>query len=123
MSHYHAVVWIDHQRATIWQFSPSGEERTAVRSHSRHARHPAQEDKAYFEEVVGALSGAREILILGPAQAKNELAAYLRKHHAGLAAGIVAVENADHPSDAQLLAYARRHFTAIDRMGAPTTRT
>jgi hypothetical protein len=36
-----------------------------------------------------------------------------------LGRAIVAVESADHPTDAEVLAYARRHFTALDRMFAP----
>ncbi|HLW23384.1 MAG TPA: hypothetical protein VKT22_03360 [Steroidobacteraceae bacterium] len=122
MSHYHSVVWIDHQRATVWQFSPSGQEHTAVRTHSQHARPGASEQRRFFESVAQALAGTHEILILGPARAKNELADFLRTHHGDLARGIVAVESADHPSDGEILAYARRHFTALDRMGAPAAR-
>jgi len=122
MSHYHAVVWIDHHRATVWQFSPNAQEHTAVRSHSRHARHATQDDRPFFEEVAGALAGAHEILILGPAQAKHALSAYLHERHPALGAGIIAVENADHPSDGQILDYARRHFRALDRMVPPTPR-
>jgi hypothetical protein len=40
----------------------------------------------------------------------------LKAKHAPLGKSIVAVENADHPSDAEVLAYARRHFKALDRM-------
>jgi hypothetical protein len=62
------------------------------------------------------LEGVREILVIGPAQAKEELVAYLRKTHSQIGSAIVAVESADHPSDPELLAYARKHFKIIDRM-------
>jgi len=128
MSHYHAVVWIDHQRATVWQFTPTEQENTVVHAHgehrvhsrkSTHGGHKSPPDHKFFDEVAHALSGAHEILIIGPAQGKQEFAAYLRARHADLGSGIVAVESADHPTDAEVLAYARRHFVAIDRIFEP----
>lgn len=123
MSHYHAVVWIDHQRSTVWQFSPTEQQGTVVHAHGRHKVHSRksthvghQPDAKFFDEVARALEGAHEILIIGPAQTKHEFAQYLQKAHAALARGIVAVQNADHPTDPQVLDHARRHFAAIDRM-------
>jgi hypothetical protein len=57
--------------------------------------------------------------VIGPAQTKQEFATCLRDKHPQLGRAIVAVESADHPTDAEVLAYARRHFTALDRMFAP----
>ena len=131
MSHFHAVVWIDHHKATAWQFTPTEQEGTVVhaygqsRVHSRkstHGGHKSPANKHFFDEVAQALSGAHEILIIGPAQTKQEFANFLREKHAELGRGIVAVESADHPTDPEVLAYARRHFAAIDRMFVPDTR-
>ena len=128
MSHFHAVVWVDHQKATVWQFTPTEQENTVVHAHgqprvhsrkSTHGGHKSPIDHLFFEEVAHALSGAQEILIIGPAQTKQELANFLRAKHAALGRGIVAVESADHPTDPEVLAYARRHFAAIDRMFSP----
>ena len=129
MSHYHAVVWIDHQKATAWQFTSTEQAGTVIHSHDPHQRvhsrksshggHKSAIDRDFFEEVVGALAGAHEILLIGPAQTKQEFAKYLRDKHPLLGRCIVAVENADHPTDAEVLAYARRHFKAIDRMFSP----
>ena len=126
MSHYHAVVWMDHQKATVWHFSPTEQDNTVVhaadphqRVHSRksaHGGHKAPADPRFFEEVAQAITGAHEILVIGPAQSKHEFATFLRDKHPLLGKSIVAVENADHPTDAQVLDYARRHFTALDRM-------
>jgi stalled ribosome rescue protein Dom34 len=129
MSYFHSVVWLDHQKATVWQFTSTEEERTVVHSHDQHPKvhsrksthgghkHPA--DAKFFEEVAAALSGTHEILIIGPAAAKQEFANFLKEKHAPLGKGIVAVETADHPSDAEVLSYARRHFKALDRMYKP----
>jgi stalled ribosome rescue protein Dom34 len=126
MSHYHAVVWMDHQKATVWHFTPTEQDHTVVhaadqhqRVHSRksaHGGHKSPADHRFFEEVAQAITGAHEILVIGPAQTKQEFVVYLRDKHPLLGKAIVAVENADHPTDAQVLDYARRHFTALDRM-------
>jgi stalled ribosome rescue protein Dom34 len=126
MSHFHAVVWIDHQQATVWQFSPNEQQSTVVHAHDPHQRvhsrksthggHKSPADRHFFDDTAAALAGAHEVLIIGPAQTKQEFAGYLRDKQPALARAVVAVENADHPTDAEVLAYARRHFTAIDRM-------
>ncbi len=126
MSHYHAVVWIDHQKATAWHFTPSEQQETVVHAKDQHERvhnrksthggHKSAADHHFFDDVAKALSGAHEILVIGPAQTKQEFAAYLRDKFPPLGKSIVAVENADHPTDAQVLAFARKHFLALDRM-------
>jgi stalled ribosome rescue protein Dom34 len=129
MSYYHSVVWIDHQKATVWQFTSTQQERAHVHSHDQHQKvhgrksthggHRLPADAKFFEDVAAALSGTHEILIIGPAEAKQEFANFLKAKHAPLGKGIVAVETADHPSDAEVLSYARRHFKALDRMYNP----
>ena len=126
MSHYHAVVWIDHQKATAWHFTPSEQEETVVhakdqheRVHSRkstHGGHKSAADHHFFDDVAKALNGAHEILVIGPAQTKQEFVSYLRDKFPQLGKSIVAVENADHPTDAQVLAFASKHFLTLDRM-------
>lgn len=96
MSHFHAVVWLDHAEA--------------------HVQHFTREDAAYYGRVAEALKGAEEILIVGPGNAKAEFVKYLDAHAQDLRKKVVAVETVDHPSDGQVLAYARKHFRAIDRM-------
>jgi stalled ribosome rescue protein Dom34 len=126
MSHYHAVVWIDHHTATAWHFTLSEQERSVVQAEDQHRQvhtrksthggHKSPGDPRFFDEVAHALEGAHEILIMGPAQTKHEFASYLRDKHPQLGKSIVAVESADHLSDAQVLGYARKHFPALDRM-------
>ena len=66
----------------------------------------------YLHEVADA--GA--VLITGPANAKTELVEYIRLHDPKLTKVIAGVETVDHPSDAQLVAYARKYLIATDRM-------
>lgn len=85
---------------------------------TRHIHHKANsigsghthEDKDMMKEVADAVSDAGEILIIGPAAAKTELAKYLREQKPEIGKRIVGVEAADHPSDHEIVAYAKKHF-------------
>jgi hypothetical protein len=123
---HHAVVWIDHKKASVIRFDRNSDERVLVRhrdaAHTIHHKsgtmgsgHVA-EDSGYLAAVADALQPAREILIVGPGSVKSQLKAYLDKHDHALAKRVVGVEGADHPTDAQLLALARTYFIGANRM-------
>ena len=57
-----------------------------------------------------------EILVVGPSTAKLGLIRYLHKHAHELEPRVVGVESVDHPTDGQLVAYARKYFRKVDRM-------
>ena len=126
MSHYHAVVWLDHSEAHVFHFTPEDVQKvtaqsTDLRPHQHHKRGSsgsgnAKEDHAYFEQVTGLLKGAQEILVVGPAKAKLDLIKHIHKHHQDTVPKIAGVETLDHPTDGQLVAYARKYFHAKDRM-------
>ena len=126
MSHFHALVWIDHAEAHVMHIAPEDVEKSVVHPaqphHKLHSRvgtlgdGRAPEDQAYDHQVAEALAGAGEVLIVGPAQAKLQLIKHLHAHDPKLAACVVGVETVDHPSDGQLVAYARKYFRAKDRM-------
>ena len=122
----HAVVWIDHQEAHVIQFNADEHENATVSTRSKHGHlhqkagvvgsghHVA--DQTYLHEVVEAVASANEILIVGPGSAKLELMKHIVKHDANIASKVVGIETVDHPSDAQLLAYAKKSFTRIDHL-------
>ena len=126
MSHYHCVVWIDHKEAHVIQFNPDDAEASIVHPKSKHEhlhyKHGAvgpgrtPENHAYYQAVAGAIKDAGEILIVGPSSAKLALVKHLHKHDPAVADKVVGVETLDHPTDGQLLAYARHYFVAADRM-------
>lgn len=126
MSHYHAVVWIDHTEARVISFNPSEIDDTRILSHPAHRQvhHKAgsigsgktDEDRAFFHGIATILEGTGEILVVGPAKAKLELIRYLHRLDPALEAKVVGVETVDHPTDAQIIAYARKYFRAADRM-------
>lgn len=126
MTHYHAVVWIDHHEARIVEFSPSDRsEATVLHKHAvKHTQHSAgksrswraPEDPAYYEEVVKALADIGELLIVGPANAKFVFLKHLQAKHPDLAAKVVGVETVDHPTSGELANYAAAYFHKKDRM-------
>ena len=125
MSHFHAVVWLDHAEAHVLHFTREDVEAKLVHGKPhRHLHHKrgaqasghAAEDPAFFTKIAEALGDAEEILVVGPANAKTEFVKHLDAHAQNLRKKVVAVETVDHPSDGQLLAFARKHFRASDRM-------
>jgi stalled ribosome rescue protein Dom34 len=126
MSQLHSIVWVDHHKAVVWNFTDDEQSKSVVKAgdqdghthlrKSPHGGHKPPIDHEFFESVLKTLAGVHEILVIGPAQTKDELAAFARSKHPEIAKYIVAVESSDHPTDAELLAYARKHFKVIDRM-------
>jgi hypothetical protein len=124
--HYHAVVWIDHREARVFHINAADVELLVVHPDkpAKHIHHKANSigsghasvDLDYFHAVAEAVSGAGAILITGPANAKAELMKHIHHHHPKLMDAIAGVETIDHPSDAQLVAHARKYFKAADRM-------
>jgi stalled ribosome rescue protein Dom34 len=125
MAKNHSIVWIDHHKSVVWNFTDDEESKSVVKSHDQHEHthlrssphggHKAQGDHEFFEDVSKTLVQANEVLVIGPAATKDEFATFIRAKHPAIAACLVGVESADHPSDAELLAYARKHFKIIDR--------
>ena len=70
----------------------------------------------YLRAVAESVSDAGSVLITGPANAKTELVEFIRLHDPKLANVIAGVETVDHPTDAQLVAYARKYLKATDRL-------
>jgi len=132
-THFHAIVWIDHSQAKIFHVGLSGDDEMILhpRLPTRHLHHKANSigsghagfDKEFFGQVLNAISDAGEILIIGPAGAKTELAKYLREQHSTIGDRIVAVEAADHPSEPEIVAYARKYFKIVPaRVAGPNER-
>jgi hypothetical protein len=129
--HYHAVIWIDHHEARVFHFNPTDVERLILHPDhpTRHIHHKANsigsghvsEDHHYLQEVAQSIEDAGAILITGPANAKTELVRHIHRHDPRLTSVIVGVETVDHPSDAELVAYARKYFSVTDRMQAQKT--
>jgi len=128
MSLSHVVVWIDHHEAHVIQFNAEASASEIVKTNSKHkhvhqksgtlgAGHAAL-DLNFLNDVVQAISGTTEILIVGPGSAKLELLKHVHKHDAKVSEKVVGMETVDHPTDAQLLAYAKKYFIRVDNLRA-----
>jgi stalled ribosome rescue protein Dom34 len=143
MSTNHAIVWIDRTEAHVLMFDRAHVE--AQRIKSRNTFHKAKgghvgthqnkhgrgaegsgshspegghslSDEDYYHEVAQALTGVHEILVTGPAQAKNEFRAHCQRHDKDIDKAIVDVVNSDHPTDPQLVAMAKKYFLKYDNL-------
>ena len=124
--HFHAVIWIDHHEARVFHFGPAEVDQLVLHPErpTRHIHHKANsigsghaaEDHAFLHAVAQSVAEAGAVLITGPANAKTELVKHIHRHEPNLMNAIAAVETVDHPSDAALVAYARKYFQAADRM-------
>ena len=124
--HHHAVVWIDRHEARVFHFSPTDVERLILHPDhpTKHIHHKANSigsghvaaDHEFLHAVAASIADAGAVLITGPANAKTDLVKHIHEHHPKLAKAIAGVETVDHPSDAQLVAHARKYFQTEDRM-------
>ena len=124
--HFHAVIWIDHREARVFHLNRDNFEGVVFRPDhpTRHIHHKAgsigsghaSEDQNYLHAAAESIADAGEVLIVGPANAKIELLKHIHHHEPRLMNIVVGVETVDHPSDGQLVAYARKYFRAADRM-------
>jgi hypothetical protein len=130
----HVVVWLDHTEARVFHVEPETpghpqpepvDEATILSPQHHIHRHPKgwgdpgghPEDAArFFHEIARAVEGADALLIVGPALTKMEFAQYLDTHDRALRAKVAGVETVDHPTDREMVAYARKYFKASDRM-------
>jgi stalled ribosome rescue protein Dom34 len=122
----HAVVWLDHRAAKVFFLDRDDAHElkiSATNPVDQVHKHAGTREGGRIEmdvdlmnNIVKALEPAAEWLITGPGSAKDELAKHVKNHHHVLASRIIGVESADHPTDGQIVALARRYFRAADRM-------
>lgn len=122
----HAVVWIDHREAKIFFLTrDSANEVTlgSTKNFDQAHKHAGTVsgaktpiDEKFLHMVVEALKPVPEWLFIGPASAKDELAKHVKHHDHTLADRIIGIEPSDHPTDGQIVAFARKYFKAADRM-------
>lgn len=126
MSLNNAVVWLDHVKAHVIHFDKDAAESESLKTHSTHPHphqkhgddsHAAEDDNtAFFTDIAAALQDTQQILVVGPGGEKAAFVKYLTDSVPAVAQMVKATETVDHPSDGQLLAYARKHFVAAGGM-------
>jgi hypothetical protein len=109
--HYHAVIWIE--KLVLHPDHPT--------KHIHHKANAigsghAETDDDFLHAVAASVADAGAVLITGPANTKAQLVAHIDKHDPALMKTIAGVETVDHPSDAELVAFARHYLAVSDRM-------
>jgi len=130
----HAVIWIDHKEARVFHVQPETvgheqpeaiDETTILSPQHLIHRHPKgrgeakdhpDDTKRFFHEVARSLDGTDAVLIVGPSSAKLEFLRYVQDHDKKLQSRVVGIETVDHPTDGEIVAYAKRYFIGSDRM-------
>lgn len=121
----HSAVWMDHKEARVFHIQSDTVEQLTIAApnHNIHHKHPKgpegarehpDDAKRFFHEVARSLEGTDGVLIVGPSTAKLDFIRYVHKHDHPLEQRILGVETVDHPSDGQLVAYAKKYFKASD---------
>jgi stalled ribosome rescue protein Dom34 len=128
MNMHPTAVWIDHHEARIFHAVAGKFDESTVRAPHRHVhRHPKgptaehnhpDDVHRFFEDVARALDDAEPILIVGPSTAKLQFVRFLHKHQPAIEPKVVGIETVDHPTDAQIVAYAKHYFGIPDRLGS-----
>ena len=120
------AVWIDHKEAHVFEIHPDRVDEAIVSAPQHlHHRHPKGPDggkehpddaKRFFRDITRSLENSDEVLLVGPSTAKLELLHYIEKHDHKHGPKVVGIETVDHPSNGQLVAYARTYFKRVERM-------
>jgi len=114
-------LWIDHDRAFIYEFTPKGTVETKIhRPIPINRHHHSIKDKkhkptiAFYSAVAEKLYGAKEILLMGAAKAKNEFKHYCQKEKSEIAQAIVGVVTTQsHPKPSDVVAKSKKYFKQL----------
>lgn len=105
-----AIVWIDHQTASLLNFD---DHQPAIRKFKLHT-HPTgqhgssvRSEHEFFGEVCDALAGFQQVLVVGPHLGIADFERYAKKHRPHAAHCMVGFQVVDHPTDKQLAALGR----------------
>ena len=115
------AVWIDQNEARVFNVEGAAFDEKTVHAANHHIhRHPKgdltkthnhlNDEARFFGEVLALLGDTEGILLLGPSVTKLHLFRHAQQHAPKVAALVVGVETADHPTDRQLVAHVRHYF-------------
>lgn len=104
------AVWVDHQRAYIFDYQSDGiHERIVEAQHD--GKMSKEHLRKFYHDLAHAIQGSKAILLMGPGQAKEEFKNHCEEHHHEVNKAIVKVENMkDHPSVKQILKASNKFF-------------
>jgi stalled ribosome rescue protein Dom34 len=108
------IVWIDRQNAKVFKLGADASKMALHWAPPENQTHGVDakehESEKFYHSVASKLQDAKGIVIVGPGIGRTHFKRHLDKHDKALAAKVLAVESADHPTDGQLRAFARKFF-------------
>jgi hypothetical protein len=127
-THSHAAVWLNHRGARIYGLTRHMVFKTEIDAPNTglgHIHHHAGTpgpghvaiDRTFLAKISAALGDTREVLLMGPADAKHALRSFLQQNRPEQATHVMGVEPIGNVSDAEIVQSARRFFAQFDRMG------
>jgi hypothetical protein len=120
MTSLHAILWLDHQDATLIHFDRLRVQVRHLKAGSSTPHGRAQQavarELAWHAALIEALGDSPEILIVGPSTAKFDLMHTIESRYPAVKHRVLAVEPLDLPDETRMLARARDAFDRIDRM-------
>ncbi len=79
-----------------------------VKADDRQERHFTAHLNTYYDEIISYIHDAKNILIFGPGEAKNEFLKHINKNN--IAGRIVEIETTDKMTDPQIVAKVKEHL-------------
>lgn len=114
------ALWITHEMATIYKFTPTGFEERQVHQDGYIDHHNGnlndRKDKRYehfYHKIAGELKDANGLFVMGPGVAKLEFCHHcLEHHHDEISKAITHVKTmSTHPSKNEILKEAENYFS------------
>lgn len=116
MSYTHTALWLDHEHAHLYHYTEGHNSKTSISAQTSKQQEAAAAQQHFFKALAKALESTDELLVLGPGQAKHEWIKFIHHQAKTLVPKVVGIETVDHPTDNQILALAKKHFKAVDRL-------
>ena len=111
------MVWIDREIAKIFFLSEKKTARISLKgshvdhhSHRRDSLDSRRQENKLFHDLLSELKNVQEILILGPGVAKHHFRNFLNEQYPATGRLVLGCEASDHPSDEEILDYAKKYF-------------
>ena len=126
MHNNHMLVWIDHTEAKLFEIGRHPVDSQTIldagaphsvhrkRDHAERANSP--DEHIFMEAIATALTESAGIVIVGPGQARTELASFLETRFPAISRNVWAIEAMDHPTDPELVAYGHIYFRKEEKM-------
>jgi stalled ribosome rescue protein Dom34 len=111
----HAIVWLDNKHAKFFNFSKTESDSHNVKTNEHHSHHftdgaGKEDEKRYFHHLSDSLKDFQEIILIGPGNGKDNFKKYLESHNKEFLKKVLATETVDHPTDNQIIAFAKKYF-------------